>query len=163
MADQNPKSEIASRNSWKALPMPDEKSRLSFERSFTQDEFQLISKGLIPEAMEDKWFIFLENHSLYLHRSWTGACIYQIQLERRGEEYVVTDAWVNRESEQYDANDNDYDGLLLGFLIDNFLLGKMTPFPMPKDLPKDLPEGVFQHPISGSGYPEVELDEEKKS
>ena len=163
MTDQNQESEVASRSSWKALPMPDEKSRLSFERSFTQDEFQQISKGLIPEAMEDKWFIFLENDSLYLHRSWTGACIYQIQLERRGEEYVVTDAWVNRESEQYDANDNDYDGLLLGFLIDNFLLGKMTPFPMPKDLPKDLPEGVFQHHISGSGYPEIELDEEKKS
>ena len=143
--------------------MPDAKSRLSFECSYTQDEFQQISNGLIPEAMEDKWFIFLENDSLYFHRSWTGACIFQIRLEHRGEEYAVTDAWVNRESEQYDSSDNDYDGLLLGFLIDNFLLDKMTRFPMPKDLPTDLLEGVFQHHISGSGYPEVKLNEEKKS
>lgn len=163
MTDQNPNSKVASRTSWQASPMPAEKSRLSFERSFTQEEFQLISKGVIPVEMEDKWFVFLENDSLYFHRSWTGTCIYEIHLTHRGEEYVVTNAWVNRNSEQYGSDDDTYDALLLGFLIDNFLLGKMTPFPMPKDLPQDLPKGVYQHHISGSGYPEVESDEENKS
>ena len=143
--------------------MPSQKSRLSFECSFNRDEFQLISKGLIPVEMEDKWFVFLENDSLYFHRSWTGTCIYEIHLTHRGEEYLVTDAWVNRNFEQYGSDDDSYDALLLSFLIDNLLLGKMTPFPMPKDIPKDLPEGAYQHHISGSGYPEVESDEENKS
>jgi len=143
--------------------MPVEKSRLSFERSFTQDEYRIISKGVIPVEMEDKWFIFLEDDALYFHRSWTGTCIYELKLERRGEEYIIADAWVNRNSEQYGRDDDSYDASLLGFLIDNFLLGRMTSFPMPQDLPKDLPEGAYQHHISGSGYPEIESDEENKS
>lgn len=163
MADQNPESKSASRSSWKTLPMPDKKSRLTFERSFTQDEFQQLAKGLIPLAMEDKWFIFLEDDWLYFHRSWTGVCVYQVKLMANEEKYDVAEAWVNRSFKQYKGVSNNYDRLLLGFLINNHLLGKAMPFPLPEDLPKDLPKGAYQHNISGSAYPEVQVDEENKS
>lgn len=143
--------------------MPEQRSRLSFERSFTQDEFQQLAKGLIPEEMEDKWFVFLEDSWLYFHRSWTGACIYQIRLKANNDTYKVAEAWVNRSFKQYKSISNTYDALLLGFLIDNFLLNKRTPFPMPEDLPKDLPEGAYQHSISGSAFPEIDADEKDKS
>jgi hypothetical protein len=163
MTDENPKSQIASRNSWQIQPMPDKRSRLSFERLFTSDEVQQISKGLIPMAMEDKWFIFCEDDWLYFHRSWTGACIYQVKIVPNREKYVVAEAWVNRSFKQYKSFSKSYDALLLGFLIDNFLLGKATPFPMPKYLSKILPKGAFQHSISGSAYTEVETGKKDKS
>jgi hypothetical protein len=105
--------------------------------------------------MEDKWFIFMERDWLYFHRSWTGTCIYQIRLAREGERYVVTEALTNRKEEQYRETNNEHDSALLGFLIDNLLLGKQTPFPLPNDLSEDTPTGVYQHHVSGTGYPEV--------
>lgn len=40
--------------------MPGQKSRLELQRIFTDQEYQRFCLGLIPEEMEDKWFIFEE-------------------------------------------------------------------------------------------------------
>ena len=124
MTDENSKPKTASRNSWQILPMPKWKSRLSLKRSFTQTEFRHLAEGLIPESMDDKWFVFLEDDWLYFHRSWTGACIYQVKLTSNGENYGVAEAWVNRSFKQYKNIFNILDKLFLGFLIDNLLQGK---------------------------------------
>jgi hypothetical protein len=92
---------------------------------------------------------------LNFHRSWTGQCIYQMKFERKGNEGFVTEAWVNRNQEEYRNFDDNYDIELLSFLIDNFLLGKNKPFPIPSNLPKNLTSGVYQHSVSGSAYPEA--------
>jgi len=102
--------------------------------------------------MDDKWAIFLEDDWLYFHRSWTGVCIYMLRLESIEDGYRIAEAWVNRESAQYKLTDDEYDVKLLRFLIDNFLLGKNTAFPLPPEMPENLPEGAFQHSFSGSGY-----------
>ncbi len=147
--------EKASRESGQSLPMPEQRKRLLIERTFTQHEFDRISLGLIAHEMEDKWFVFAEDMQVNFHRSWTGHCIYQIRLEKRDEEYAVAEAWVNRDQEQYRNNDDDYDIALLFFLIDNFLLGKNTPFPLRGDLPENLPKGIYQHNVSGTAHPEI--------
>jgi hypothetical protein len=146
---------VATRETWKAFPMSASKSRLSFNREFTQEEYDRIALGLIPRSMDEKWFVFLEDNWLYFHRSWTGACVYQLRLESNGDNYSVAEAWVNRDPNQYKGTDDAYDVALLSFLMDNFLLGKRTPFPLPSDVPKDLPKGAYQHHVSGSGYPEA--------
>jgi hypothetical protein len=142
----------------KAIPMGELKSLLSFSREFTPEDYERLSLGLIPMGMDEKWFIFLEDDWLYFHRSWTGACIYQVALERKGNDYVVAEAWVQRDPDKYKGKDVDYDAAVLSFLIDNFLLGKQTPFPLPNDLPNDFPKGAYQHSVSGSGYPEIPFD-----
>ena len=147
--------EKATRNSWKSLQMLETKKQVSFERRFTEQEFEKISFGVIPQQMEDKWFIFLEDMQLNFHRSWTGQCIYQIRFEKNIKEFIITEAWVNRNQEEYRNTDDDYDVALLSFLIDNFILGKNSPFPMPNDLPSNLPKGVYQHTVVGTGYPET--------
>ena len=155
--------EVATRKSRKkVLPMPASKSRLSFNRDFTQEEYDLIALGLIPHSMDEKWLIFLEDDRLYFHRSWTGTCVYQLRLENNGGNYSVAEAWVNRDPNQYKGTDDAYDAALISFLIDNFLLGKRTPFPLPSDVPKDLPKGAYQHHISGSGYPETAVSKKDK-
>ena len=30
--------------------------------------------------MEDKWFSYMDGNTLYAHRSWTGYCIYIIEI-----------------------------------------------------------------------------------
>src|SRR5258708_3375907 len=141
--------EKATRESWKSLPMPATKKELVFGRHFTEQEFERISLGVIPKQMDDKWFIFLEDLQLNFHRSWTGHCIYQVRFDKKGEEFLVAEAWVNR-GEEYRNSDDNYDVALLSFLIDNFLLSKNSPFPMPNDLPSNLPKGVYQHSVSGT-------------
>jgi hypothetical protein len=145
----------ATRDSWGYVAMPEQKSRLPFQRVFTQAEYDRISLGLIPREMENKWFIYLENQILYFHRSWTGFCIYQLHLESSGDTWVVTDTWVNRDNEQFGTETtDDYEMAVLSFLIDNLLLGKSNPFPLPDNLPANSPAGAYQHHITGTGYAE---------
>jgi len=152
-------SKKATRNDWKAEPMPNMTSRLPYVRKYSREEYEKISFGLIPQEMEDKWFIILEDDSLYLHRSWTGFCVYKMQLELSEGEYIVVDVLANRDPEQHKGTDINYDTAMLNFLIENFLLKKQTPFPLPSNLLNDLPKGVYQHHISGSGYPEVIVEQ----
>jgi hypothetical protein len=161
--EQNTKREAATRRSGHNLqPLPAARSRLALRHVFTKQEYEQISFGLIPLAMEDKWFIFLESGSLYFHRSWTGSCIYELRLVASGEGYVVAEAWVNRDPSQYKGTDDRYDERLLSWLINNLLLGRNQPFPVPSSLPKDIAKGAYQHNVSGTGYPEVEVPEEEK-
>jgi hypothetical protein len=141
-------------------PLPDTKALISLDRKFTKEEFEKISFGLIPLGMDEKWFIFLENNILYFHRSWTGSCIYQVQFVLRDDFYIASEIWVNRDPNQYKETKKQYDEKLLLFLIENLLLGNNTPFPIPNDIPKDYPKGAFQHSVSGTGYPEIEIEKE---
>ena len=145
---------IANRSSWKKiLPLPTQRAKLNIERTFSEQEYNRLSQGLIPEEMEDEWFIFMENDVLSFHRSWTGACIYEVHFDSK---CTMNEVWVSRDGEQYKETDNEYDKRLLMFLIDNLLLRQNTPFPMPNNIPSDLPKGVYQHTVSGTGYPEKE-------
>jgi hypothetical protein len=74
--------------------------------------------------MEDKWFIFVEDDWIYLHRSWTGFCIYAAKLEQRGDAHEIVEAWVNREPEQYESVDNGHDRRRLVELIDGLVLDR---------------------------------------
>lgn len=125
--------DTAKRTDWKCMPMPTAKAKLNFERTYTEEEYKRMNLGLIPQEMEDKWFIFLEADVLYLHRSWTGFCIYEVHFERTGNRYTVSEVWANRDKEQYKNEDQEYDQALLDYLIGRILLDKNVPFPNGKE------------------------------
>lgn len=132
--------EAANRNSMGVLPspMPDSRNRLPAEREFSQDEYEQISLGIIPRGMDDRWLIFLEGDWLYLHRSWTLLCIFQCRLEKREGRYVIAEAWVNRDPDQYGGTDDVEDATRLLRLIDDLLLQKwkmISPPEMPATAP----------------------------
>ncbi len=142
----------ATRQSWSNVqPLPEQRAWLSLQREFTQEEYELIRYGLIPEAMEDKWFIFLEEDVLYFHRSWTGFCIYQLSLINQGANYTVAEALANRDASQYSGTDDGYDEKLLTFLIDNLLLGRRSMFPVPAGVPSGIATGLYHHHVAGVG------------
>ena len=113
----------ANKNDWKTEPMPEKCTIIELNQEYSRDRMETIKNGLIPEEMEDKWFIYYESseNKLYLHRSWTGYCIYIIRFEEREDKFVATTAEVNREPSQYSCTDDDEDKITACFLIDSFL------------------------------------------
>lgn len=110
--------QIAKRDDWKTEPFPAAFKQIVVERSYSQEEFCQITAGLIPEEMDDKWFIFYDAPWLYLHRSWTGFCIFKVCFEPEGERIKVCDVYVNRESTQYKGVDDRQDVSMLEILLD---------------------------------------------
>lgn len=141
----------ATRESWKANPLPSLRSRLNIARTFTQQEYERILIGVVPEQMEDKWFIFVENDILYAHRSWTGYCIYQMALIKEKNDYRAGEAFVNRDESQYSGKDDVFDHNLLLFLIDHLLLGIDYPMPLPETMKAGIATELYYHNIIGAG------------
>lgn len=120
----------ASPTSWKTLPLPEQREPLGFEAAYTTAEAESMALGLVPQQMEDKWFIYAKGDQLYFHRSWTGSCIFWLRFEGTPEGYRVVESWVNRDPGQYGETDTAYDRAMLAFLIDALLLGKRVSFPL---------------------------------
>lgn len=135
------------------LPDPDQRALLNFEESYTAPEFDRIKAGLTSECMEDKWIMVFESPWLFMYRSWTGACNYGVRFEPSATGIAVVESWVTRDQKQYTGTNAEYDQRLLKFLIDALLLKKYVSFPVPAGLPAN--DGIYQHAIAGTGYPEV--------
>ena len=118
------KQERATRDRGQTQPLPQARTKLELRRTYTPQEYEQIALGLIPEEMEDKWFIFLEDDCLHLHRSWTGFCTYEVQFAERDGQHEIVEAWVSRDPEQYRETDDAFDAAMLLFLIDRLLLGR---------------------------------------
>jgi hypothetical protein len=112
------RTERATRASWKTKPMPEAKQPLHVEKIYSAVAYSGIARGMIPAEMEDKWFMFLEDDWLYLHRSWSGNLIYQVRFEPTSDEYRIAEVWVNRDPSQYTETNEEYEAALLLTLID---------------------------------------------
>jgi hypothetical protein len=119
----------ATRKDWEIKRMPKQRTELVLDRTFSPGEMDLIKRGFIPKAMEQKWFIFFERNRLHVHRSWTGVCVYVVQFEKKACDYVISRVEANRHPKQWSETDDVYDAKLLSWLIDGALLGRERPFP----------------------------------
>lgn len=88
---------IATRADWKTTKMPEKNSTFILARKFSAEQIAALRHGNIPQAMEDKWFWFMEGDTLYAHRSWTGICVYRVDFSFADNQHKVT---VNRDPEQ---------------------------------------------------------------
>ena len=124
----------ATRNDWERLkPLSKLRKQIPFREIYSEEEYRFIKHGLIPQVMEDKWFIFLEDDWLYLHRSWTGLCVYKLRFEKIAKGHKVSEAWVNQNPKQYKETSDEYNTVLLRYLIERLLLCKKVPFPAKAD------------------------------
>jgi O-acetyl-ADP-ribose deacetylase (regulator of RNase III) len=108
----------ATRTDWKSLPLSEQRAPLTLERSYTPREFERLKRGEFPLEMEDKWFVFYEEPWLYLHRSWTGICIFQVRFEPAASSARIAEAWVTRDPEHYKSDDPARDADLLLAMLD---------------------------------------------
>jgi hypothetical protein len=112
----------AHRTSWKTLPPPREREHFTLPLHFSDAEGERLRLGHVPEDMDDKWFIYFEDGWLYFHRSWTGHCIYGVQLDGSPSGVRVIDAWVSRNREAYASPGLDTDIRVVKQLIETRLL-----------------------------------------
>jgi hypothetical protein len=122
MSESPPKAP-ATREAWKTSPLPLQRARLDFAAEYSAVDFQRIRLGSIPQQMEDKWFIFYEAPWLFLHRSWTGYCIYAIRFQDSAAGAKAVESWVSRDAKQYSETRLDHDRAFLDSLIRGLLLG----------------------------------------
>ena len=109
----------ATRKDWKTTtPLPAARASLLLDRVYSIAEFADLKAGLRPRDMGTKWFIFYEEPWLYLHRAWTGHCIFQVRFETTPAGVRVVEALVNRDPKEYAGVDDIQDASLLGILMD---------------------------------------------
>ena len=106
---------IAVKTDWKTLEMPEANECFKLERKISGEELNNLRYGHIPHEMEDKWFSYMDGNTLYAHRSWTGYCIYIIEIN---EGTGIHDVTVNRDTEQYRCNSINEDIKTVNDLLD---------------------------------------------
>ena len=114
----------AHKGSWVVQCLPEFSATLDYKREFSMEEFKAISRGFIPQEMEDKWFMYLEETTLYMHRSWIGFCIYKVELQEIANGWAVRKAWINCNSVQYKRKDDCYESEKLDRLISFLIMDK---------------------------------------
>ena len=119
----------AKKADWKTLPLTSKRAVIQLNRTFTVEEIDTIRKGLIPREMEDKWFIYWEDDTLFFHRSWTGFCMYIVHFLEEKDKYSLISADINRDPDQYKETSNERDMKIILYLIDVLLLHKSAVFP----------------------------------
>ncbi|MBD8574777.1 hypothetical protein IFR09_14390 [Pseudomonas syringae] len=106
---------------WKTQPLPALYVTLPLDFTLTAEETVAARRGLIPQQMEDKWFFYFIDDTLYQHRSWTGNCMYQVHFIPHEGGLRATHAEVNRDPEQYknvdDAEDIERIEMLTRYLV----------------------------------------------
>lgn len=156
--EMNDRQPVATRGSCRIHPCPAERASLNLSESCSLAEFEQIKAGLVPREMEDKWFMFFEEPWLFIHRSWTGFCIYGVRWESSARGATTVEAWVSRNTEQYRETRTEYDEKLLRFLIEALLLKRKVAFPIPTEVAESAPAGVYQHAVVGRAYPETAVN-----
>ncbi len=132
----------ATKSDWTTAPMPKRRAVLPLEEHFEPAEVEAMRRGVIPDEMEDKWFIYWCRNRLYFHRSWTGICVYVVQFKCDEAGGTAVGALANRDPEQYLETDDERDRAMVLFLIDVLLLHRPGEFPSAE--PSDTKRALMQ-------------------
>ena len=141
--------EVATQRSWRCWP-PGPMEPIPYRAFFSAAEYATIQRGLVPEQMEDKWFIFWDRDVLYMHRSWTGHCVYRVVFQAQRDAYEVHEAYVSTDETKYRRGPVEYEVRLVEFLIRALLLEEVVPFPFPPWIKRTGSHGQYRHLVAGN-------------
>ena len=111
---------IANRNSWKNAPPPIEREVFKVAWNFPPAMARRMIAGHIPEDMNDRWFILMEDGWLLFHRSWTGNCIFGLKVDDLPEGIAINQGWVSRKIDEYSSTDVEKDVELAQTLLNDY-------------------------------------------
>ncbi len=77
------------RSDWINEPMGPAFAEFSLDIRLSSEAMNVVRLGLIPNQMEDKWFLFFEEPVLHFHRSWTGFEAFTMRIEDSPEGYRI--------------------------------------------------------------------------
>ncbi len=153
-----------SKSDWNTEPFPAQHTVLSIDRTYSDAEMSQIRRGLLPEQMEDKWFIYFEGDTLHMHRSWTGYEIYAVRFKPHAGQWRIAEARVNRDPGQYKETDDRRDEELVVFLIDLLLLSQIHTMPSKATGKGDAEHAVWLWSLAGRAlFDPPDSDEEDEA
>lgn len=83
-------SRPANKNDWKTAPLSDQYDEFQIELVLSDEQIHTLKQGFVPSSMEQKWFVFHEDNKINFYRSWTGLCIYIVELNMINYTHNVT-------------------------------------------------------------------------
>jgi hypothetical protein len=113
----------ALKSDWKLKPFPKKYALLTVVRMFDDSRMERLKMGMIPESMDDKWFVYSESNTLYFHRSWTGIGVFEVTFKEVEEGcWRISECRVSRDLEEYGVTDNWSDAETVSTLLDDILM-----------------------------------------
>ena len=135
-----PMSEVVGKGDWKTNDFSKPQSiKVNFR--ITESQYAKIRFGLRPLQMEDKWFVYFGDGRIHLHRSWTGAKIYEAAIKKDNDCYTITELTVERDAELYSNTNDSEDVRSFHFLIGRGMLGLNVDAPISTDSDESVLQG----------------------
>ena len=122
---------------WGTKLFPRRRSTIPLDRTFSQDELNILRRGLIPAQMEDKWFIYWKDDALYFFRSWTGECICIVHFVVEDGASRMVRAEVRRIPKHNNPNADKENAEMISYLINVLLLDRAQMFPSDNMTPEE--------------------------
>ena len=99
------------------------------QRIWSDEDWQRIQRGYAARDMDEKWNVFTEDNTVFLHRSWTGRGIYEATFEpvedgADGGGRRIVRAVVERDPEGYRGMDDECECLMLELVLSAIVLGE---------------------------------------
>ena len=101
--------------------MPNVTAEAALDRKVSKREYRSLIKGFKPHDMDERWFMYVEEDWIYLHRSWTGYCVFKAKIDTQSDGYMLTMLYINRDPDQYkstniEADINEFHSVLNSFI-----------------------------------------------
>jgi hypothetical protein len=110
------KTGTVTRGMWRTQPLHRPQRLPVPDVAWSDQDWERIRGGVLPEEMEDKWFAFTSEGRLNLVRSWTGYTIYEAGFWR------ISDLLVTGDRQVYDKGADDAETSHVVQLINGILL-----------------------------------------
>ena len=91
------------------VDMPNHYEVAILNRSLTEEQYQTLISGFKPGGTDDRWFLYVKDNWVYLHRSWTGHCIFKLKLQAISGNMMLTEIHINRDLDQYRSVNTEAD------------------------------------------------------
>ena len=85
------------KSDWKALDMPEETEQFTIDMRLSDSQIDALKQGYLIKNMDIKWWAYCEENVLYFHRSWSGVCVYKVELSTNGNLQVI----INKNATQF--------------------------------------------------------------
>lgn len=81
--------------------------------------------GYKAPSMDEKWDVFTEGDTVFMHRSWTGYGIYQVHFSPIDvDSRKITSATVETDPEHHRRMTDDYDRVMIELILSGIVLGE---------------------------------------
>ncbi|HTJ36438.1 MAG TPA: hypothetical protein VL738_24740 [Dactylosporangium sp.] len=131
-------------------------------RVWSDDEWERIRLGYKARDMDEKWNVFVEAQTVFVHRSWTGNGIFEASFSAADDGgWRISAAVVESEPSRYRRSSEQYDRVSLELVLSAIVLGEpaadlraeLVALTMEASGRTDVPAGALLHSALGLRTP----------